>query len=121
MLNYITERQGWIEVICGSMYSGKTDELIRRLKRAIIAKQKTITFKPKIDDRYHKEYIVSHDKNSFEARVVENPEEILHLAKDADVVGIDEAQFMGEHLIDVVNKLAYAGKRVILAGLDMDF
>ena len=121
MLNYISERQGWIEVVCGSMYSGKTDELIRRLKRATIAKQKVITFKPKIDDRYHKEYIVTHDKNSFEAIVVENPEDILTVGKDADVIGIDEGQFMGIGLIEVVNTLANAGKRVIIAGLDMDY
>jgi thymidine kinase len=121
MLNYITERQGWVEVVCGSMYSGKTDELIRRLKRATIAKQKVITFKPNIDDRYHKKNIVSHDQNSFEAITIDTPEEILHQAKDADVVGIDEGQFMGMGLVDVVNKLASAGKRVIIAGLDMDY
>lgn len=121
MLNYISERQGWIEVVCGSMYSGKTDELIRRLKRATIAKQKVMTFKPKIDDRYHKENIVSHDKHSFEAIVIDKPEEILLQAKNADVVGIDEGQFMGMGLIAVANTLAKAGKRVIIAGLDMDY
>jgi thymidine kinase len=121
MYNVLTEKQGWIEVICGSMYSGKSEELIRRLKRALIAKQKISIFKPQIDVRFSEDHIVSHDKNKLEAIMINNPEDILLLAKDADVVGIDEAQFMGMNLINIVSKLANAGKRVIIAGLDMDY
>jgi thymidine kinase len=121
MYNRIAENQGWIEVICGSMYSGKSEELIRRLKRARIARQKIMIFKPQIDTRYLHDYIVTHDQIKLEATLVSNAEEILTAAKNADVVGIDEAQFIGAGLVRVVEKLANAGKRVILAGLDMDF
>jgi len=116
-----TPREGWIEVICGSMFSGKTEELIRRLKRARIAKQKVEIFKPKIDVRYSEVDVVSHDENSIPSTPVESPQNILLLAGDVQVVGIDEAQFFDDGLIDVCNQLANQGIRVIVAGLDMDF
>lgn len=113
---------GWIEVICGSMFSGKTQELIRRLKLAIIAKQKVQVFNSYLDTRYAREHIVSHDKHMFSAKPVKNARDILKLVdKDTQVIGIDEAHFFGKDLISVVNKLANEGKRVIVAGLDMDY
>jgi len=115
------ENLGWIEVITGSMFSGKTEELIRRLKRAQFAKQSVEIFKPKIDNRYHDSNIVSHDRNEIHSTAVETAKEILELAKDVDVVGIDEAQFFDNDIIDVCNQLANNGVRVIVAGLDMDF
>lgn len=121
MFNVFHEQQGWIEVICGCMYSGKSEELIRRLKRAAIAKQKVAIFKPKIDVRYVKDHIVSHDKNKLKAHLIDDPEEILTIAQNSDVIGIDEAQFMGEKLPEIVDILANAGKRVIVAGLDLDY
>jgi thymidine kinase len=121
MQHFISEHQGWIEVVCGSMYSGKTEELLKRIQRATIAKQKVIVFKPLIDDRYAKDYVVSHDKNKIEATIIENPRDILLLAKNADVIGIDEIQFMDHSVIEIVSVLANAGKRVIVAGLDMDY
>ncbi len=114
-------RSGWIEVICGSMFSGKTEELIRRLTRALIAKQKVEIFKPKLDTRYHHEKIVSHADREIRSTPVDFANDILLLAGDCDVVGIDEAQFFDPALVDVCNSLANAGKRVIVAGLDMDF
>jgi len=114
-------RKGWIEVVCGSMFSGKTEELIRRLKRAKIAKQKVEIFKPAIDKRYDDISVVSHDSNSIVSTPVENASSILLLANEVDVVGIDEAQFMDMEIIDVCNQLANKGIRVIVAGLDMDF
>ncbi len=112
---------GWIEVIAGCMFSGKTEELIRRLRRAKIAKQSVKIFKPKIDNRYSKDEIVSHSEQALPSEIVESAEEILQKSKDAQVVGIDEAQFFSLDLIDVVNKLADDGKRVIIAGLDQDY
>lgn len=112
---------GWIEVICGSMFSGKTEELIRRLKRSLLAGQQVDIFKPKVDTRYHEAHVVSHDENSIRSTPVEFSNEILLLAANSHVVGIDEAQFFDEELSDVCQKLANAGKRVIVAGLDMDF
>ena len=112
---------GWIEVIAGCMFSGKTEELIRRLRRAKIAKLNVIVFKPKIDDRYSKDEIVSHSEQSLASKVVETPNEILEFSKDAHVVGIDEAQFFSDDLVNVCNKLANEGKRVIVAGLDQDY
>lgn len=112
---------GWIEVICGSMFSGKTEELIRRLKRAYIARLRVRIFKPKIDTRYHPSHIVSHNDNSIESIPVGSATEILHEAGDCDVVGIDEAQFFDQAIIKVCTQLANDGKRVIVAGLDMDF
>lgn len=114
-------RSGWIEVICGSMFSGKTEELIRRLRRAQIARQKVEIFKPRIDTRYHEEDVVSHDENSIHSTPVQTAGQILLYANDFDVVGIDEAQFFDSDLVTVCNKLADAGTRVIVAGLDMDY
>lgn len=114
-------RTGWIEVVCGCMFSGKTEELIRRLNRALIAKQKVEIFKPKTDTRYHEQDIVSHNENAIRSTPVNFPSDILLLAGDCDVVGIDEAQFFDESIVEVCNKLANSGKRVIVAGLDMDF
>jgi len=114
-------RSGWIEVICGCMFSGKTEELIRRLNRALIAKQKVEIFKPKIDTRYHVEKIVSHNEREIRSTPVNFANDILLLAGDCDVVGIDEAQFFDDSIVEVCNTLANNGKRVIVAGLDMDF
>ena len=114
-------QNGHIEVVCGSMFSGKTEELIRRLRRAQIAKQKVVVFKPKIDDRYDKEKIVSHSKQEIQSIVITKADEILQHAVFAQVIGIDEAQFFGNELIEIVQNLADCGKRVIIAGLDMDY
>ncbi|MGZ4066066.1 MAG: thymidine kinase [Bacteroidia bacterium] len=116
-----TNIKGSIEVICGSMFSGKTEELIRRLKRARFAKQKVEIFKPKIDTRYHEQDVVSHDSNAIRSTPVPSSSNILLLANDVDVVAIDEAQFFDMDLVHVCNKLANNGVRVIIAGLDMDF
>lgn len=116
-----SHRPGRIEVVCGSMFSGKTEELIRRLKRAKIARQNVLIIKPTMDTRYSKEDVVSHDHNSIHSIPVKSSSEILQHAKGYDVVGIDEAQFLDDGLTDVCNKLAYGGIRVIIAGLDMDF
>jgi len=112
---------GWIEVICGSMFSGKTEELIRRLRRAKIAKQKVSIFKPKIDDRFSLNHIVSHSKLKMDSLPVPSPKDILKEAEYADVVGIDEAQFFDKSLINVCKELAKHKKRVIVAGLDKDY
>jgi thymidine kinase len=114
-------KKGWIEVVCGSMFSGKTEELIRRINRAKIAKQKIEIFKPAIDKRYNDMQVVSHNANSLDSTPVEAASEILLLANNAEVIGIDEAQFFDEALPEVCTKLAQQGKRVIIAGLDMDF
>jgi thymidine kinase len=114
-------KKGWIEVVCGSMFSGKTEELIRRMKRAKIAKQKVEIFKPKIDTRYSDVEVVSHDENAILSTPVDSPRNILLLANDIEVVGIDEAQFFDDGLVEVCNQLANRGIRVIVAGLDMDF
>ncbi len=116
-----SERTGWIEVICGSMFSGKTEELIRRLNRARIARQKVEIFKPAVDTRYDETNVVSHDAKAVSSTPVENATQILFYAQDFEVVGIDEAQFFGEELVSVCNELARNGKRVIVAGLDMDY
>ncbi len=115
------EQFGSIEVICGSMFSGKTEELIRRLRRAQFAKQKVQIFKPALDTRYHHEYVVSHDQTQINSTPVETAEQILILGKDCDVVAIDEAQFFDNTIVQVCNDLANMGIRVIVAGLDMDF
>jgi thymidine kinase len=115
------ERRGWIEVICGSMFSGKTEELIRRLKRVKIAHLKAEIFKPAIDVRYDEVNIVSHDTNAIHSTPVDSSQSILLLAQDADVVGIDEAQFFDAEIGDVCEQLALRGIRVIVAGLDMDY
>ncbi len=121
MLPIIHRNVGWIEVISGCMFSGKTEELIRRLRRAIIARQKVAIFKPRIDNRYSADHLVSHSELKIASRVVEHPQEILELALESQVVGIDEAQFFDADLVRVCQKLANMGKRVIVAGLDMDF
>jgi thymidine kinase len=115
------EQFGWIEVICGSMFSGKTEELIRRLKRAQFAKQKVEIFKPTVDSRYANDMVVSHDENEIRCTPVPSSSNILLFASDMDVVGIDEAQFFDDEIVHVCNELANRGIRVIVAGLDMDF
>ncbi|MDB0020798.1 thymidine kinase [bacterium] len=115
------QQLGWIEVICGSMFSGKTEELIRRLKRAEFAKQKTLIFKPITDVRYSESKVVSHDSNEILSNPVKSSKQIVHLSKDVDVVALDEAQFFDDGIVDVCNELANSGKRVIIAGLDMDY
>lgn len=112
---------GWIEVIAGCMFSGKTEELIKRLKRAQIAKQKLKIFKPEIDIRYSSDSIVSHSEQSMPSALVKDAKDILSLAGDAQVIGIDEAQFFSNDLVDVCIELANKGKRVIVAGLDQDY
>jgi thymidine kinase len=114
-------QNGWIEVICGSMFSGKTEELIRRLKRVEFAQQKLLLFKPAIDNRYHEEQVVSHKGSSLEAIPVKSAAEILKHWKKERVVAIDEAQFFDAGLVEVCNDLAKHGVRVIIAGLDMDY
>ncbi len=115
------ERKGWIEVICGSMFSGKTEELIRRLRRAEIAQRKINIFKPRMDVRYHATNIVSHNANNVASIPISHSSEILLMISDVDVVAIDEAQFFDEGLVEVVQALAAKGIRVIVAGLDMDY
>lgn len=115
------ERRGWIEVICGSMFSGKTEELIRRLKRARIANLKVEIFKPAIDVRYDDVKVVSHDSNAILSTPIDNSQTILLMAQDVDVVGIDEAQFFDAEILNVCETLAARGTRVIVAGLDMDY
>lgn len=119
--NISGERRGCIEVICGSMFSGKTEELIRRLKRAKIANLRVEIFKPKIDTRYDETAIFSHDSNSIHSTPIDNSQTILLMADDVDVVGIDEAQFFDDQLPEVCEQLATRGTRVIIAGLDMDY
>lgn len=119
--NISGERRGWIEVVCGSMFSGKTEELIRRLKRAKIANLRVEIFKPKIDTRYDEQNIVSHDENAIVSTPIDNSQTILLLANEVDVVGIDEAQFFDDQLPEVCEQLASKGIRVIVAGLDMDY
>ena len=116
-----SEQKGQIEVICGSMFSGKTEELIRRLTRARLAKQRVEIFKPSVDTRYHETHVVSHNETSIRSTPVSFAGDILLLSGTCDVVGIDEAQFFDEEIVRVVQLLANQGKRVILAGLDMDF
>lgn len=120
-MNILKQHTGWIEVICGSMFSGKTEELIRRMRRAMIARQKIELFKPKIDTRYSDQEIVSHDLQKIPSRVIEKTKQILDQSLEAQVVGIDEAQFFDKSLIKVCQKLANMGKRVIVAGLDQDY
>lgn len=119
---YETYHSGWIECITGSMFSGKSEELIRRLKRGIFAKQKVVVFKPTIDDRYHKEKVVSHNGNAIEAINIQKAEEILeHDLTQVDVIGIDEVQFFENKIVEIAQDLAEQVHRVIVAGLDMDF
>lgn len=120
-MNVLKQHTGWIEVICGSMFSGKTEELIRRMRRAMIARQKIELFKPKIDTRYSDVEIVSHDMQKIPSRSITRPKQILTIALEAQVVGIDEAQFFDKSLIKICQTLANMGKRVIVAGLDQDY
>ena len=115
------KQSGWMEVICGSMFSGKTEELIRRLRRAGMAGQKVEIFKPKIDTRYDDVEVVSHNHNKIMSTPVESSNEILLLGSTCDVIGIDEAQFFDEGIVEIANQLANNGVRVVIAGLDMDF
>ena len=119
--NYRGQRSGWIEVICGSMFSGKTEELIRRLNRAKIANQKVQIFKPLKDDRYHETAVVSHNENAIESLPIAKSTDIYSNITDVNVVGVDEAQFFDSEIIEVCQKLAISGIRVVVAGLDMDF
>lgn len=124
MLNepsFVPQHSGWIEVICGGMFSGKTEELIRRARRAHIAGQKVVIVKPKMDQRYSEEEVVSHNENALPGLIVDTADQIVLLTGNAQVVCIDEAQFFDHRIIDIVNTLANDGKRVIIAGLDMDF
>ena len=119
---YETYHSGWVETITGSMFSGKSEELIRRLRRGIYAKQKVVVFKPTIDDRYHKEKVVSHNGNEIEAINISTAREIFNQElDDVDVIGIDEVQFFDNGIVNIVETLAEKGHRVIVAGLDMDF
>jgi len=117
----LPKNTGWIEVIAGCMFSGKTEELIRRLRRAEIDKQRVLVFKPRLDTRFSAKAIVSHSDQSLPSLLIENPDDILELAEDVQVVGIDEAQFFPMGIVDVCNALANKGKRVIVAGLDQDY
>ncbi|RMG20956.1 MAG: thymidine kinase [Bacteroidetes bacterium] len=120
-VNSANRKAGWIEVVCGSMFSGKTEELIRRLRRAQIANQQVEIFKPALDTRYSQDAIVSHNQNSIRSTPVTSARQILMLASGVEVVGIDEAQFFDEGLVEVARELANRGLRVIIAGLDMDY
>jgi thymidine kinase len=119
---YVMKQSGWIELICGSMFSGKSEELIRRVRRADFAKQNIKVFKPQIDNRYSKEEIVSHNGTAFRAQPISDAKEIIHyIDADVDVIAIDEVQFFSDDIVDIVQMLANSGYRVIVAGLDQDF
>jgi len=120
-LHNVPRNTGWIEVVCGCMFSGKTEELIRRARRAEIAKQRVAIFKPRIDNRYSAQHIVSHSEQSLTSTVVDDAAEILALCGDAQVIGVDEGQFFKSNLVEVCETLANQGKRVIVAGLDQDY
>lgn len=120
-MQVVPTRGGWIEVVCGSMFSGKSEELMRRLRRAQIARQNVAVFKPLLDNRYSTTDVVSHDGTRLAARPVATAAEIMHLSGEADVVGIDEAQFFEHHIVEIAMKLADHGKRVVVAALDQDF
>ena len=120
-MNILKQHTGWIEVICGSMFSGKTEELIRRMRRAMIARQKIELFKPEIDTRYSEKEIVSHDMQKVPSHTIKSTKRILELSLEAQVIGIDEAQFFDKSLVKICQKLANMGKRVIIAGLDQDY
>ena len=115
------QRNGWIEIVCGSMFSGKTEELIRRLKRAKIANQRVLVVKPEIDERFDKEKVISHDESAIDAVPIKNAAQLLEFADKYDVIGIDEAQFFDMPLVEVSQNLALKGVRIIIAGLDLDY
>lgn len=121
LLHGMPGKSGWIEIICGSMFSGKTEELIRRLRRARIARQRVAVFKPALDTRFSSRAVVSHDDNSFHSTLVSRASDLLASTRDVDVVGIDEAQFFDAELVGVCEEMARAGVRVIVAGLDQDY
>ena len=121
MRNNHNNNRGSIEIICGPMFSGKTEELIRRLKRAIIAKNKILVFKPEIDNRYSDNFVVSHNNNSIESIIVKNEKDIINLTNGINIIGIDEIQFFSNDIIEICMNLANQGKRVIVSGLDKDF
>ena len=114
-------KKGIIEVICGPMFSGKTEELIRRLKRSIIAKNEVAVFKPKIDNRYSNDFVVSHNNNSIASIIIENEKDIIRLSKNINIIGIDEIQFFSNDIINICISLANQGKRIIISGLDKDY
>jgi len=118
---HLQQKAGWIEVICGSMFSGKTEELIRRLRRAEIAQLSVVVFKPRLDTRFSKEYIVSHNNTKMKSLEIKNPQELIEKSKAYDVIGIDEAQFFDISLVKVVQLISKNNKRVIIAGLDTDY
>lgn len=120
-MHHLPRDTGWLEVITGCMFSGKTEELIRRLNRARYARQKVLIFKPRIDARYSESSVVSHSKQELVAIAIDDASEMLSHALDAEVIGVDEAQFFGDKLVSVVERLANAGKRVVIAGLDQDY
>ena len=120
-VNSANRKTGWVEVVCGSMFSGKTEELIRRLRRAQIANQQVEIFKPMLDTRYAEKHLVSHNRTSIPSTPVASSQDIFPLLKGAEVVGVDEAQFFDEGIVQVVREMANNGIRVIVAGLDMDF
>lgn len=120
-LQNIQRNSGWIEVIAGCMFSGKTEELIRRINRAKIAKQSVQIFKPAIDQRYHSKHVVSHDANAIYSVPVKNAQEVWELAEEVDVIGVDELQFFDNEIVEVCVRLANRGTRIIVAGLDMDY
>lgn len=115
------KKNGWIEVITGSMFSGKTEELIRRIRRARIAGKKHILFKPRVDTRNKEELIISHDEKAEKSEIINEASEIINLASGFEIIGIDEGQFFDSNIVNVCNELAYSGKRVVVAGLDMDY
>ncbi len=120
-MNVVPSRGGWIEVVCGSMFSGKSEELMRRVRRAQIARQRVAVFKPRVDNRYHETDVVSHDGTRLEAQAVDSASDILRLGMGAEVVGIDEGQFFDDSVVDAAMQLADNGTRVIVAALDQDF
>lgn len=120
-VNHINKKSGWIEVICGSMFSGKTEELIRRLRRAQIANQRVEIFKPAVDTRYAEDEIVSHNRSAIRSTAVDTAQQVLLLTSEVEVIGIDEAQFFDAEIVEVCTTLANRGVRVIVAGLDMDY
>ena len=121
-INNYAKKKGWIEVVCGSMFSGKTEELLRRIKRAQIANQNIKMFKPAVDTRYANRAVVSHNANSIDSQPIKNSEDILnHIDADTEVVGVDEVQFFDDNIVDVCNQVANRGIRVVVAGLDMDY
>ncbi len=121
-MEYMLKKRGWVEIICGSMFAGKTEELLRRIKRAEYAKQNIVMFKPSIDVRYSDDEVVSHNKNSYKSITIDHARDMLkHVTKDVDIVAIDEVQFLDDEVVDIIEYFASKKKRVICTGLDKDF